>query len=86
MTKTQTPCSVNHSVSPSAKSSAVPLFGTDAIPRELQGDHEEKEAAPGQSTPRSSATGARGRGAFLMSDVSIWVYVIYEERPVRYTR
>ena len=43
---TQTPCSVNHSVSPSEKSSAAPLFGADAIPQELQGDHDEKEAAP----------------------------------------
>ena len=43
---TQTPCSVNHSVSPSEKISAAPVFGADAIPRELQGDHDEHEAAP----------------------------------------
>ena len=34
--------------------------------------------------PVLRGAGARGRGAFLMSDVSIWVYVIYEERIMRY--
>ena len=46
MTMMQAPCSVNHSVSPSVKLSVAPLCGADAIPQELQGDHDEKEAAP----------------------------------------
>ena len=45
MTKMQTPCSVNHSVSPSMTTSAAPVYGADPNPQELQGDHGEHEVA-----------------------------------------
>ena len=45
MTKMQTPCSVNHSVSPSMTTSAAPVYGADANPQEIQGDHGEHEVA-----------------------------------------
>ena len=43
----QTPCSVNHSVSPSMTRSAAPVYGADTNPQELQSDHGEHEVALG---------------------------------------
>ena len=47
MTMMQTPCSVNHSVSPSVTRSAAPVYGADTNPQELQSDHGEHEVALG---------------------------------------
>ena len=46
MTKTQTPYSVNLSLSPSLTRSAAPVYGADANPQELQSDHGEQEMLP----------------------------------------
>ena len=46
VTMMQTPCSINHSVSPSMTRSAAPVYGADANPRELQSDHGEQEVLP----------------------------------------
>ena len=43
---TQTPCSVNYSVSLSLTMSAAPVYGADANPQEVQSDHGEQKVLP----------------------------------------